>query len=82
MSHSQYIQEEAARLIVEGRVSLLYEVSGTAIFVVEDETETYRVHLNPDRTVSCTCNDWIQWNKPCLHILASQFCFHILEVVE
>lgn len=82
MSHSQYVQEEAARLIVEGRIILLYEINRTAIFVVEDETETYRVHLNPDGTSSCTCGDWIHWEKPCLHILASQFCFHILEVVE
>lgn len=58
MFHSQYLQEEAPWLVVEGRMSLLYETGGTAIFVVESETHTYRVHLQHDRTVSCAYPDW------------------------
>lgn len=82
MTHSQYLQAEAARLVVEGRVSLLYEVSGTAVYVVEEETQTYQVHLKPDGTASCTCSDWECWRVICLHILASQFCHHVQEVLR
>ncbi len=69
-------------MIVEGRVSLLYEAGGTAIFLVEGETQTYRVQLNPDGTVSCTCTDWTHWGEVCRHILASQFCHHVYEAVR
>jgi len=82
MSHSQYLQEEAARLVVEGRVSLLYDKGGTAIFLVEDDDQTYRVRLKPDGTVVCTCADWEHWGETCLHILASQFCNHVQEVLR
>ena len=82
MSHSQYLLVEAARLVVEGRVSLLYEVSGTAIFLVEGEIQTYQVQLNPDGTVSCTCTDWAHWKEVYRHILASQFYLHVHEVVR
>jgi hypothetical protein len=81
MSHVQYLQEEAARLVVEGRVSLLYEVSGTAVYMVEEETQTCRVHLKPDGRVSCTCPDWNPGGEHCLHILASQFCHHVQEEI-
>lgn len=82
MAHSQDLQEEAARLVVEGRVSLLYEAGGIAIFLVEGETQTHRVHLNPDGTISYTCTDWTSWGEVCWHILASQFCHHVHEVVR
>ena len=81
MSHSQYVQEEAARLIVEGRVTLLYEANRTVIFVIEEETETYRVQLNSDGMGSCTCAYWIHWgNRVCTSSRAS-FCYHVQEVV-
>ncbi len=81
-SHAQYIQEEAARLVVEERVSLLLETDGTIIFVVDDETQIYRVRLNPNGTASCTCTDWTHWGEICLHILASQFCQYVHEVIR
>ncbi|MFQ6124607.1 MAG: hypothetical protein ACE5R6_08395 [Candidatus Heimdallarchaeota archaeon] len=73
---------EAARLVVEGRVSILYKGGGTAIFLVESKTKAYRVHLNPDGTVSCTSTHWTYWGEVCQHILASQFCHHAHEVVR
>lgn len=82
MSHSQYIREEVARLIVEGRVILLYEVDGTAIYLVDGETCSCQVHLKPDGTVSCTCTGWTHWGEVCLHILASQCCHHVQEVIR
>ena len=82
MSYFQYLQEEAARLVVEGRISLLYEEEVTAIFLVEGETQTYRTQLKSEGTVSCTCTDWIHWEEVCWHILASQFCHHVHEVIR
>ena len=82
MNYAQYLQEEAARLVVEGRVSLLYEISGTAVYAVEEESQTYWVHLKPDGIASCTCPDWNPGGELCLHILASQFCHHIQEGIR
>lgn len=81
MTHLQHLQEEASRLVVEGRASLLYEVSGTAVYVVEEETQTCRVQLTPEGRVSYTCPDWTPGGERCVHILASQFCHHIQEEI-
>ena len=74
----QGLQVEVAWLVVEGRVSLIFEGAVTSLLRLEEDTSDYEVRLKTDGNppATCTCADWEHGKAVCSHILASQFCFY------